>query len=87
MSIKLTPDVRLSPDDRLAVLDMVAEKLAAGIRHGIDLDELIAMPIDAVVQMTGMSAAQIRRDMPTRMMGKRKLGVSLKTIKTYLKII
>ncbi len=78
--------MNLSPEDRTAVLDMVAEKLVRKLCAAVDLDELIAMPVDAVCQMTGLSPAQVRREMPTRPMGKRKVGVSLKTIKTYLKI-
>lgn len=78
--------MNLSPDDRETVLNMVAEKLADRICAGVDLDELIAMPVDAVCQMTGLSASQVRRELPTRTMGKRKLGVTLKTIKSYLKL-
>ena len=78
--------MNLSPEDKVAVLDMVAEKLAKAMTSGIDLDDLIAMPVDAVCQMTGMSASQVRREFPTRPMGKRKLGVTIRNIKTYLKI-
>ena len=76
----------LSPQDRVEVLDLVAEKLASAIRESVDLEELIALPIDAVGQMTGLGPTQVKRAMATRPMGKRKLGVTLKTLKSYLKL-
>lgn len=49
----------------------------------VDLEDLFTLPIDAVGQMVGLGPTQAARVMPTRPMGKRKLGVSLKDIRAY----
>lgn len=75
----------LSPQDRMAVIEQVAAKLVAEIRATVDLEDLITLPLDAVGQMVGLGPTQVARVMETRMMGMRKKGVSLKTLKKYLK--
>lgn len=73
----------LSPTDRAEVLDKIADKAWAEIRESMDVEDLICLPIDTVAIMTGLGATQVRRVMETRPMGKRKRGVSLKTLKAY----
>lgn len=77
--------MNLSPEDRLAVLDLAATKLVERMAAACDIAELIALPIDAVCQIVGLSPSQVKRQLATRPMGKRKLGVTLKTIQNYLK--
>ena len=74
----------LSPRDRATVLDLAAEKLVAALRAESDLDELITLPLDAAAAFLGMSPANVARTMETRAMGKRKRGISLKTLKQQL---
>ena len=76
--------MNLSPEDRDKVCRMAAAGIVAEIRKGIDLAELVTLPLDAVGQMVGLQPARVRRVMATREMGPRKLGVSLKEVQKYL---
>ncbi len=75
--------MNFSPEDRVLVLDLAAEKLVARMCAICDVADLLTLPIDAVVQILGITPAQVRRQFTTRPMGKRKLGVSLKAIQDY----
>jgi hypothetical protein len=75
--------MNISQSDRNAVLDRIADRLTDDILAAFDLSEIITMPTDVVAQMTGLTAAHVARVMPTRSMGKRKIGVSLKEIKSH----
>ena len=75
----------LSPADRAAVLDKVAEGIREELRKSVDLESLIMLPLDAVAALTLMSPAHVQRVMAVKPLGKRKKGVSLKELKAYLK--
>lgn len=74
----------LSPPERDAVIKEAARLLVAELREQVDLDELITLPLDAAAQIIGLGPKQASRVLPTRQMGPRKLGVSLRSIKAYL---
>ena len=76
--------MNLSPEDRAKVLALAAAGIVAEIRKGIDLAELVILPVSAVAPMLGMAPRQVVRVMPTRPMGTRKQGVSLKSVQDYL---
>lgn len=75
--------MNFSPSERAQLLDKAAELLVAEIKATVDLSELITLPLDAVAQMIGRGPKQTSRLLPTRPMGSRKLGVSLKALQTY----
>lgn len=76
--------MNLSPSDRAAVIDLAAEKLAKDLRQECDLSELMSVPVSMVSQLTGLSRSQIERTFTLRPMGKRRNGVSLKSLTHYV---
>jgi|688.fasta_scaffold1639602_2 hypothetical protein len=74
----------LSPNEREKVLRMVADQMLAEIRQGLDLDDLVTLPLPAAAAIIGIGPAQAQRVLKTRPIGKRKRGVSLKNLKAFL---
>jgi hypothetical protein len=74
----------LSPCDRAAVLELAAEKIALAIRTEFDLAEIMTVPVSMVSQLTGLSRTQVERTFTLRPMGKRRNGVSMKALQTYI---
>lgn len=66
--------------DKADVIELAAEKLVAKLLEVVDVTELVVLPLDAVAVMTGLGSTQVRREMKTVPMGKRKLGVSIKVL-------
>ena len=74
----------LSPCERDAVLELAADKIAADIRKEFDLAEIMTVPVSMVSQLTGLSRSQVERTFTLRPMGKRRNGVSMKALQTYI---
>jgi len=64
--------------DNAAVIELAAEKLVDRLLAKTAIEDLVALPLDAVAVMSGLGATQVRREMDTVPMGKRKLGVTLR---------
>jgi hypothetical protein len=75
---KLTPK-KISP----AVNELVAQKIMERLEELVDFPSLITLPLDVVGQCLGLGPAQVRRRLPTRPMGVRKRGVSLRDLLDY----
>lgn len=75
--------MNLSPEDRAALIEVLAVKIMAKLEAEVDFPSLITLPLDAVAQCVGLGPTQTARVMPTRSMGKRKLGVSLRDLLDY----
>ena len=74
----------LSPQDRAAVMELAADKIAAEIRREFDLAELMTVPVSMVSQLTGLSRSQVERSFTLRPMGKRRNGVSMKALQAFI---
>lgn len=75
----------LSPQDRAEVLERAADKLADAIRAEFDLAELMTVPVSMVSQLTGLSRSQVERTFTLRPMGKRRNGISMKSLQNFIK--
>lgn len=72
-----------SPEDQEKVLTLAAGLLVDELRKSVDLADLITLPIDAVAPVIGLGPKQAARVLPTRKLGVRKLGVSLRALINY----
>lgn len=64
--------------DKADVIELAAQKLFEAVTAKTDVQDLVALPLDAVAVMSGLGSTQVRREMKTVPMGKRKLGVTLR---------
>ena len=73
----------LSPTERAAVMEMVADRIHKTMMSMQDPSELTVWPASVVSQITGLSRSQVSRTFKLRPIGKRKSGVSLKELQEY----
>ena len=75
--------MQLSPEDRERVLQLIADGVVSELKKTTDFAELITLPLDAIAPVIGVGPKQLSRILPTRQMGTRKLGVSLRAVLDY----
>lgn len=62
---------------------MAAELIVEELRQKVDFAELVSLPLSTVAHIIGLSPKQAGRVLPTRPMGTRNRGVSLKALQEY----
>lgn len=77
--------MQLSPEDKEKVLKLIADGVVSELKKTTDFAELVTLPLDAIAPIIGVGPKQIARILPTRQMGTRKLGVSLRAVLDYQK--
>lgn len=75
--------MQLPPEMEQKVIAETARLIVEELRKTVDFEDLITLPLSVAAQMIGRSSKQTARLIPTRPMGNRSLGVSLKSLKAY----
>jgi hypothetical protein len=72
-----------SPESQERIERMAAELIVEELRQKVDFAELVSLPLSTVAHIIGLSPKQAGRVLPTRPMGTRNRGVSLKALQEY----
>jgi hypothetical protein len=75
--------VNFSPESQARIERLAAEMIVDELRKTVDFEELVTLPLSTVAHIIGLSPKQAGRVLPTRPMGTRNRGVSLKALKEY----
>ena len=78
--------MNLSPQDRKAVLALVAENIVAELRAeaGGDFSSMIVLPLSAVSQLVGLSGSHVSARLPGTECANGKHGVTLHNIREFV---
>lgn len=71
------------PESQARIEKMAAEMIVDELRKQVDFADLISLPLSSVAHIIGLSAKQAGRVLPTRPMGTRNRGVSIRDLQNY----
>ncbi len=72
-----------SPESQARIERLAAELIVAELRASVDFAELVSLPLATVAHLIGLSPKQAGRVLPTRPLGTRNRGVSLRALQAY----
>lgn len=72
-----------SPESQERIERLAAELIVNELRAKVDFADLVSLPLSTVAHIIGLSPKQAGRVLPTRPMGTRNRGVSIKDLQAY----
>jgi len=72
-----------SPESQARIERLAAEMIVEELRQQVDFADLVSLPLATVAHIIGLSPKQAGRVLPTRPMGTRNRGVSIRALQEY----